>query len=152
MQRFTPCVHYDKPIALKERKKILDIFIDFRYICTFRRAQIMRFHIKIWGKRITGVVCWLCGKHEREVYIIHLYDVIARVTQMFSVSWVSVYPKFDHFSKNYFLLFQTDLIAIFHLKKKFYVKRLILSKIINIKRFFPLIISNWLLSTRCHEK
>ena len=30
---------------------------------------------------------------------------------------VSVYPKFDHFSKKVFSLFQIDRIAIFHLKK-----------------------------------
>ena len=47
-----------------------------------------------------------------------------------------MFPKFDHFS-----LFQIDLIAIFHLKK-LYEKRLILSKVINEKCFFPLIISN----------
>ena len=54
---------------------------------------------------------------------------------------VSVYPKFDHFSKKCFSLFQIDLTAIFH-SKKLYEKRLILSKVINEKCFFPLITSN----------
>ena len=40
-----------------------------------------------------------------------------------------------------FCFFQIDLIAIFHLKKSC-VKKKILSKVINEKRFFPLIISN----------
>ena len=50
-------------------------------------------------------------------------------------------PNLTIFQKKCFSLFQIDLIAIFHLKK-FYEKRLILSKVINEKRFFPLIISN----------
>jgi len=53
-----------------------------------------------------------------------------------------MYPKFDHFKKKGFSHFQIDLIAIFQSKKQFYEKRLILSKVINEKRFFPLTISN----------
>ena len=50
-------------------------------------------------------------------------------------------PNLIIFQKKCFSLFRIDPIAIFHLKK-FYEKRLILSKVINEKRFFPLIISN----------
>ena len=46
-------------------------------------------------------------------------------------------PNLIIFQNNCFSLFQIDLIASFYLKK-FYQKRMILSKVINEKRFFPL--------------
>ena len=50
-------------------------------------------------------------------------------------------PKFDHFS-NCFSRFLIDPVFFCSLSfKKFYKKRLILSKVINEKRFFPSIIS-----------
>ena len=55
---------------------------------------------------------------------------------------VSVYPKFDHFSKKIFFAFSDRSYCNLSFKKKFYEKRLILSKVINRKRFFLLIISN----------
>ena len=55
---------------------------------------------------------------------------------------VSVYPKFDHFSKKMFFAFSDRSYCNLSFKKKFYEKRLILSKVINEKRFFPLIASN----------
>ena len=81
-----------------------------------------------------------CTPMYNDLFLLHFsISIILGVLQVFKVS---VYPKFDHFSKKCFSLFQIDRIAIFHLKKKFYEKRLILSKVINEKRFFPLIISN----------
>ena len=44
-------------------------------------------------------------------------------------------PNFIIFQKNCFSLFQTDLIAIFHFKKKSCEKRLILRKVVSEKRF-----------------
>lgn len=54
---------------------------------------------------------------------------------------VSVKPKFDHFSKTFFSAFSDRSYSNLSFKR-FYEKRLILSRDINKKRFFPLIVSN----------
>jgi len=53
----------------------------------------------------------------------------------------SVYPKIDHFSKKYFRLSDKSYCNI-SFRNNFCEKRLILSKVINEKRFFALITSN----------
>ena len=52
-----------------------------------------------------------------------------------------MYPKFDHFSKKSFFAFSERSYCNLSFKKDSMKKRLILSKVINEKRFFPLIIS-----------
>ena len=51
--------------------------------------------------------------------------------------WWSVYPNFDHFSKKLFFAFSDRSYYNLSVKNKFYEKRLIPSKVIDSKRFFP---------------